>query len=281
MTRSLPPSLINTLVRLFVMISLGIVTGCTAVTEFQVEVAETDPAGRAVFDDWLARRADRQTLQGIAKIRVQAPDRTANGTQVILVEEPERLRAETLSPFGTPVLVMTANETEMAVLVPADARLYRGRPTPENLGRFTHLPFHLSDLVGILLGKPPLAAPDCFESARSADGGWLITLKSGQHRQELRFDAARHLTTVQYLAGTELQLRLSYGDYDAGPQATPRRIDVELPGQQVQASLAFRELEMNRRIAPEMFTLATPSGTTVTFLDEPSAVGDFLSPESN
>lgn len=266
--------------RLTVMMLLGVVSGCATRPGYQVPAPVADASGQALFDDWLARASQHRTLRGVAKIRVQTPERTLNGTQVLLAETPERLRTETLSPFGTPLLVMTANETELAVLVPGDNRFYRGWSTPENLGRFTRLPLQLADLVSILLFKPPLIAHDRFAAVPSPDGGWLVTLESGRRRQELRFDAARHLTMVQYLAGEELQLRLVYGEFDE-LLATPQRIDLDLPPQRIQAALVFKELEMNRPILPELFTLTAPANATVTLLDDPAAGQPILPREGN
>jgi outer membrane lipoprotein-sorting protein len=262
------------------MMLLGIVSGCATRPTYQQQVPAESSAGRSLFDDWQTRRTQYHSLQGVAKVRVQTPERTINGTQVILAEEPGRLRAETLSPFGTPLLVMVANETEFAVLVPGDNHFYRGWSTPENLSRFTRLPLHLADLVSILLSKPPLIAHDRLEAVQTTEGGWLIILESGQRRQELRFDAAQHLTMVQYLSDAKLQLRLVYGEFDGDALSSPHRIELQLPQQQIQAALIFKELEMNRQILPDAFTLVAPANATVTLLDEPPVVQDPLPAEN-
>lgn len=266
---------------LAVTVMLGLLAGCATLPESQVRTPEATSVGRALFDEWLTRSSQNQTLQGVAKIRVKTPERTVNGTQVLLAEAPDRLRAETLSPFGTPLLVMTANETELAVLIPGDSRFYRGESTPGNLSRFTRLPLRLAELVSILLFQPPLIAYDTAEVAPSLEGGWIVNLESGQRRQELLFDNAHRLAGVRYLSGTELELSLVYGDFATEPQTLPRRIDLELPQQKIQAALIFKELEMNRQIRPEVFTLVAPPEATVMLLDEPAASQIPRLPEGN
>lgn len=243
-------------------------SGCATLPDYHPQVAAVSEVGRNLFNDWLASRSRHHALQGVAKVKVQTPERSLNGTQVILAEEPGRLRAETLSPFGTPLLVLTANDAELAVLVPGDNVFYRGRATPENLGRFTRLPLRLVDLVGILLSRPPLIAYRSLETFHLPDGRWLIRLESGPRRQELVFDAGHRLVEVRYLHDEELQLRLAYGDFDADPQRLPRRIDLTLPLQQTQATLAFRELEANLPSPSGAFEQSPPPGVTVTSLDE-------------
>ena len=257
--------------RLVLIMTCGLLPACATLPEPRLHAPVASEQGAALLEEWLLRGGRSQTLQGVAKVRVQTPERTLNGTQVLLAESPSRLRAETLSPFGTSLLVMTVNDSELAVLAVGDNRFYRGRATPDNLARFTRLPLRATDLVGILLYRPPLVAYRTLETFRLDDGGWLLTLVDGDRRQELQFDRERRLTGVRYLYGTELQLRLGYGDFETDPQRPPRRIELELPLERIQAELAFRELETGRQTAPGLFALSPPAGALVTDLDDASS----------
>lgn len=271
----------STLVFLLVIAAqLFIMSGCATLPDYHPQVPAVSDVGRILFDDWLARRGQTRAMQGVAKVKVQTPERSVNGTQVLLVEEPDRLRAETLSPFGTPLLVLTANDAELAVLVPGDNMFYRGRATPENLGRFTRLPLRLVDLVGILLSRPPLIAYRSLETFDLPDGRWLIRLEASPRCQELLFDAGQRLVEVRYLHDEELQLRLAYSEFDPEPQRFPRRIDLTLPQQQTQASLIFKEIETNRPSPSGVFAQSPPPGATVLVLDEMAPSQPPLQPES-
>jgi hypothetical protein len=253
------PSNLLTRLGLALCLSLLVLSGCATLPASQPGTLAAGETGRTLLAEWLRRSAEPQSLQGVAKVRVQTPARTLNGTQVILAGAPDRLRAETLSPFGTPLLVLAANGTELAVLLPGDNLFYHGRATPENLGRFTRLPLRL--------------AYQQLNAFTLADGGWRIELEAGQRRQFLRFDAALRLLEVHYLTAGELQLRLAYGDYAEAGDHLPRRIDLELPLQQTQARLLFDELELDRQLLPALFTLEPPPGATVIGLDEVAAAG--------
>jgi hypothetical protein len=235
-----------------------------------VEMPAAEAIGRALLDEW-DQGAHPQTLQGLAKVKVTTPERSLSGTQVLLAGTPDRLRAETLSPFGTPLLVMTGNGSELAVLLPGDNLYYLGRASPENLQRFTRLSLRLTDLVNILLFQPPRITYQQLATFHRPEGGWKVVLESGPRRQELHFDVDHRLIEVAYLYQAELQLRLAYGDYEPGAQGLPRRIDLVLPLQKTEASLIFKELEIDRPLAPEVFTLSPPAGATVKLLDELSA----------
>jgi hypothetical protein len=225
-------------------------------------------AGRDLLDEWSAGTACQQSLQGVARIRVQTPERTASGTQVLLTEAPDRLRTEILSPFGTPLLIMAANGTDLGVLLPGDNLFYHGRATPENLGRFTRLPLRLAELVAILLARPPLIDYRELQAYLLADGGWRLELTAGPRHQVLGFDPARRLIDVRYLYGEEMQLHLTYGESGTEACGLARRIDLSLPLQQTSASLSFTEMTVNRQLPPELFSLSPPAGAQVVNLDE-------------
>jgi hypothetical protein len=254
-------------------LSLLVLSGCATLPVSQPGTLAAGETGRTLLAEWLRRSAQPQSVQGVAKVRVQTPQRTLNGTQVILAGAPDQLRAETLSPFGTPLLVLAANGTQLAVLLPGDKLFYHGQATPENLGRFTRLPLRLADLVGILLSRPPLLTYQQLDAFALADGGWRIELAAGQRRQLLHFDAALRLVEVHYLTAGVLQLQLVYGDYAESGDNLPRRIELQLPLQQTQASLLFNELEADRQFLPALFTLEPPPGATIIGLDAVPATG--------
>ena len=260
---------------------LLVLSSCATLPVSQPGTMAAGETGRTLLAEWLQRSAQPQSVQGVAKVRVQTPQRTLNGTQVIVAGAPDQLRAETLSPFGTPLLVLAANGTQLAVLLPGDNLFYHGQATPENLGRFTRLPLRLADLVGILLSRPPLLTYQQLDAFALAEGGWRIELAAGQRRQLLHFDAALRLVEVHYLTAGVLQLQLVYGDYAESGDNLPRRIELKLPLQQTQASLLFNELEADRQLLPALFTLEPPPGATIIGLDTLAATGADRPPAGN
>ena len=252
------------------VVLLWLLPGCATIPAGHTDRPVANTVGQGLLDDWLVRSDQNRTLQGLARFKVQTPERTVSGTQVVLAETPGRLRAETLSPFGTPLLIMTVSDAELAVLVTGDSRFYQGPPTPENLSRFTRLPLRPGDLVDILLQRPPVVARQSAATYMLAEGGWKVVLESSRRRQELRFDAERRLVGVSYLSGEEPQLTVVYGDFDGTTRAAPRRIEMALPAQKIQASLAFDDLALNRQFQPEVFRQSAPAGAILMRLDEPA-----------
>ncbi len=249
-------------------------SGCATLPRELSGTPAGQEVGHSLLDDWLTRRAQYRTIQGIAKVRVQTAERTVTGTQVLLAEAPDRLRAETLSPFGAPLLLLAADGMELGVLLPGDNLFYHGRATPENIGRFTRLPFRLADLVGILLARPPLIAYRQMHTWLLPDGGWRLELEAEPRHQELVFDASRRLVEVKYLSRGELQLQLGYNHFDTEQMDFPRRIELVLPLQNTRASLEFSELAAGRESPAGIFTLQPPPGATAVMLDELPGSGE-------
>lgn len=243
--------------------------GCATLPPVTAKAVPASPeAARILLEEWADRAARRESLQGLAKVRIETPQRTLNGRQVLVAVAPDRLRAETLSPFGTPLLVLAASGAELAVSLPGERLYYHGAASVENLGRFTRLPLRLTDLVDILLGRPPLPSAAQLRAYLLDDGGWRIETLAGGRRQSLRFDRQRRLAEVSYFAGDELQLQLIYGDYAAEPPELPGRLELSLPLQQTRATLVFTELEAGAP-AGQLFTLPPPPGARSIALDEP------------
>jgi len=240
--------------------------GCTA---GRIPVADTPVSaadGEALLAMWLERREAFQSLEGLAKVRVKTAQGSVSGTQVVVAAKPANLRAETLSPFGLPLLSLASDSHLLAVLVPGDNLYYQGEATPENLTRFTHLPLPPTALVDILLWQPPLVAFEELTTFRTAGGGWRLLLVAGPLRQELTFDAAERLQGVRYFSGDKLQLLVDYADF--ADSDLPHRISLEQPPIALQASLDFNELTVNPSLPVGRFSLQPPPGSQVIFLDE-------------
>lgn len=206
------------------------------------------------------------SLQGLAKIKVEAGERSLSATQAIFAQKPDRLRAETLNPFGfgQPVLLLATDGMEMSVLVPGEGEFYRGEPSPGNLQRFTRMPLRLTDLVHILLYQVPIIGHDQRRLAFRPEGGYLLEIADGDgRRQQLGFDAELRLVEVVYFQANELMLRIGYGGFTAGSGDFPSQVSLEVPPQGVEASLAFSEVSTNVEIPVERFALSPPPGYTV------------------
>lgn len=204
-----------------------------------------------------------QTLRGLAKVRITAGGRSLSGNQVLLAEKPARFRAETLSPFGQPLLLMATDGREMDVMIPSEGTFYRGEASPENVQRFTRLPLRLTDLVHLLLYQVPVIGHDERSLVRE-EGGYLLTLSGDDGRlQNLRFNSELQLVESAYFSHDVLQLRVSYDRFMGDLQPFPREVFMTMPELNAEGSLLYSELRTNVAIPPERFTLTPARGMEI------------------
>lgn len=194
------------------------------------------------------------------------PDRSMSGNQVLLIEKPDRLRAEVLSLFGSPVLLLTADGEELDVLLPFENEFYTGSASPENLGRFVRLPLQLKDLVRVLLYQPPIISAERVTGYDLNGDGWLVERHNPPYRQELFFDAQRRLVEVKYYNRSGLSLAIDYDKFsDEGRM--PQQFEINFPKYETTASLKFSDLEINGELDPNLFKLTIPQGAEVFSLE--------------
>lgn len=199
------------------------------------------------------------SLVGEAKSRVETAEKKVSGQQVLMIQKPNLFRSEVLGPFGLLAQVV-CDGSELVVLVPGEARAYKGEPSLQNLRRVTRLPLRLEDLVQILLYQVPL-----YEFVRSEvsvlSGGYGLTLTGeGGRRQVLEFDEQQRLVKASYYADRDLLLAVSYGDFSSGEPAFPRSLTLDSPVYRTTASLTYLEPRTNPSISAEKFVPAVPQG---------------------
>ena len=227
------------------------------------------PAGTAerLLADWAAQAGRYHSIRGLAKVRVKTPQRNVSGTQVVLAERPDRLRAETIGTFGTPLLLLATDGNDLGVLVPSRNSYYFGKADADNIGRFTRIPVAADTLVRALLYSAPVVAYDDVNAWLLTDGGWLVELSGGSNRQEMVFDARRRLVETRYFNSGQLMLKVAYAGFAGNDSEFPHSIDIHLAEYDVQASLEFSELDINQVLQPDLFRLQPPAGVEMHDLD--------------
>jgi hypothetical protein len=216
--------------------------------------------------EWQESSGKINSLQGLAKVQVQAPLNSLQGSQVLLAEKPDHLRAETLSPFGFPLLLLVANGDNLGVSLPSQNLYYLGAATAENLNLFVHLPLRPVDLVGALLYQPPLINAWKEEAYALQEGGWLLVRHGASLRQELIFNPDRQLAEASFYENNDLSLRINYAKIEQGDVWFPRRLILEIPATYATITLDFTDLAFNAAMRPGVFQVTPPPGAKIVYL---------------
>lgn len=205
-----------------------------------------------------------ESLRGVAKVRIENGGESLAGNQILLVQKPDLLRAETLSPFGNPLLLVAADGKTLNVMIPGEGRFLTGEASYRNIQRFTRLPLRLTDLVHLLLCQVPIIPYRDSEVSAAEDGAFRLILNGAEtERQELLFDRELRLVRSGYYQGEVLMLMVEYGRFAPGEPPFPYSIRLEMTGDQGAATLNFSDVERNPSIPAERFALSPPPGYTV------------------
>ena len=146
------------------LLLLPLLSSCAKLAPKLVGEPVSQDFAAGLMQEWLTSSEQYRSLSGLAKFSMVTPERSLNGSQVLLIEKPNSLRAEVLSLFGSPLLLLAANGDRLDALLPFENEFYTGSASAKNLGRFVRLPLKLEDLVNVLLYQPPIIAADNVEA---------------------------------------------------------------------------------------------------------------------
>lgn len=203
-----------------------------------------------------------QSLRGMTRIRTENSTGSSSARQVLLLAKPDRLRAEVLSPFGQPLLLLTADKGRMSVLLPGEQRFLQGSVTAKRIARFIGLPLSAEEMVRLALYDVPLIAHDGAVLNRN-ETGYCLLLQGVGKRQQLDFDAVGRLLAATYFQGDEPIATVAYARFDADLGDFPRQVKVTMPGQGASFELTYGDIELNVELAAAHFSLKPPDGIAV------------------
>jgi len=229
--------------------------------------AEVPLASAAMLLERLSETAAAfASLEGIARLKIDTGERSQTVTEVLIAEKPDRLRLETLNPFGfgQPLVLMATDGRQIDVLVPGEGKLYRDEVSLANLQRMTRLPLQLTDLVHLLLYQVPVIGHERRTVESLEAGAVLLTLYGAEgRRQELCFDSMLRLVAAAYYRDDELLLKVGYGEFTGEVRPFPTTASLLMPAAKTTATVAFSEVRTNMAIPPERFRLTPLPGVQV------------------
>ncbi|MBI1815984.1 MAG: hypothetical protein HYR72_13475 [Deltaproteobacteria bacterium] len=270
MISAIGAAMVNATVRrpALMTVALLLVSGCATLRPPAPAIAPPLPSAAELVTRLEQQRAARVSLRALAHFVYDGPDEHRRARQVVLVQRPERLRIEVLSPLGT-VFVLTADNGALAAYVRSEATVYRGRASRANLQRYARVDLSVADAVDVLLGTPPVGdgrndavsfdpTSDTIQLSSATDAGAHV----------IAFDRALRAVAIEtHDADAQVRWRAEFSAF-AAPADVPTTIVIALPPQQQRLTLELQEVEVNPAIDAALFTLATPAGTREVALDD-------------
>jgi outer membrane lipoprotein-sorting protein len=203
------------------------------------------------------RNKQFHSLRTLAQVNYRGPEGRQGFQEVVVVQRPDRLRLETLSGLGA-ILVVTANANQLAGFHPREGVFIRGKPSKENLFRYTRIPLELGEITALLLGLPPITSASDWQIG----GNSLYREIEGKGKEIVSFDPSREIPVRWYRLAPDgtPELSAAFDNFSSTPAGLfPLKISLEAAGQHRVLEITYQEPELNAAIPPELFSQQKPA----------------------
>lgn len=214
----------------------------------------------------LAQRADQfRSLRALATVHYWGHDGKGGFQEAILVRRPDRLRLETLSPFGA-ILIVTVDGDEVVGFHPREGLFYRGRSSRANIFRYTQIPLELGELTALLMGLPPVESQGRWQG----NGNSIHRQVSGGRKETVGFHPTLAIPTKweRSSADGEVEFMALFSDFFSTPAGLfPLKISLEAYAQQRRLEILYQEPELNIALPFAVFLQERPSNAREILLE--------------
>jgi hypothetical protein len=222
-----------------------------------------DPRPAALLAALHEGAATRQSMRGILRFSIDAPDLEFRGTQRVAARRPARLRVEILGLFSQIMGVLATDGRTYQYYEAGSGETEWGRVTPGLLWEVSRIDVEPADAVRLLLGAPvPSRSLEVGRAEERPDGSVRVQLDDarGQARQRFDFDGEGRLRRFEEWDARATPLReLLWDDYrDIDGTPFPHKLLLRFPLMDGEAAFHFQRVELNPELPDEVFVLDLP-----------------------
>jgi hypothetical protein len=237
------------------------ILSCAPIAPEKIPLSDSAPSTSSDPQELVRSLAERfrrfRSLRALASVYYSGTDGRGGFQEAILVQRPNRLRLETLSPLGA-ILIVTVDADEVAGFHPREGLFYRGRSSKENLFRYIQIPLELQEVTSLLLGLPPVQIQGQWEKT----GNDIYREIERGGRDIVTFDPRLEIPIkwerLNLNGNTEMSaLFFDFFSSPAGP--FPLKISFEAHTQQVHLEIQYQEPELNAMLPLTLFSQKKPT----------------------
>jgi outer membrane lipoprotein-sorting protein len=260
--------------------ALFVASGCTSpVAVFpkpKPSIADSALAARDLLARLGARYGKLKSFKALAEMDYEGNGDRLHVAEAVVVERPDRLRIEMMSPFGV-ALQIACDGRRLFAYHRGEKTFYGGGATADNLSRFTRLPLQARDVADLLVGLPPgreRRGRSRIEFEEPTDL-WRVTAPlADSGLQILWFDRERLLPvrTEEVDRDGSRRYLTRYADYrEIAGIDIPHEIELEIPAEDTKVRLTYSGIELNGKVSASLFRFQPPPGSRQVDLDRPDA----------
>lgn len=222
-------------------------------------------------------RSIPQTLRARFSVHISTPQQSVTLPGSLLIDQPNRVRAEIYSPFGTPLMYMVSDGQGLHAWDQRQKTFFHGAEAGEVLGHLTGGTVGLEDLLSVLTARLPMPDSEILLTGRTVfqEGGVELMLM-GPDEMSVRTvvnpsngvltrlqvwegEASSDLTRAE--GGMILDVKYT-GETRIGRARLPETITMNLPQMGWTITIKIRSWSIVEA-SPTAFQLKAPSGARV------------------
>jgi outer membrane lipoprotein-sorting protein len=255
------------------LLAFSLFTGCILFKKPTPPIDLTIDSPKIILEKLSESNGRVQSLRSLAKIQVKVPEGKSRFSEVVIAQEPGRIRMEVLSFFGHLAALLVTDSSRLQALFINEGQMYEGAASAHNLSSFLPIPLPPEEIVSLLLGKPFLIDCDPVDlELRQEKDLYILKLSSrtGERVQRLwiepvNFRTVRSETTYP---GDTILLIAEFDDFkEINGDWFPASISIKIPSEDIDVKVKYQSPELNPVLDSSLFTITPPPGITLVELD--------------
>lgn len=218
----------------------------------------------------VADRAGPRTAAIEARATQYGDRGVIKGKLAILLASPASVRFSGLSPTDDVVSVLATDGVGFTTFERGAKVCYTGRACAENVGRLVPIAMRPDQLVGVLVGRPPLIEHGVERASWDKKVGAYRLELEGQGGLVQRLWVAHgsgEVRRAQLVEGGTVTVDLTYDGWSKeGAYRLPHQLDVKMKRGDVDLRLVYRTVDLDLDLDPSAFQVQCPAGTDVRVL---------------
>ena len=221
-----------------------------------------------------ATSACRQVTTLSAEVAVSGSiaDQGIRGRLLVGVAAPASARIEAVAPFGQPIFIFVTRGRDATLLLPRDQRVLEHGAPAAVLEAVAGVALDAEELRRVLAGCP---AVDDVDAGRAPSDDWRV-IRNGPDEVYLHREpnAARwQMVALLHQTAERSGWRAEYRDFQDGLPRAIRLVSIE--PKRFDLRLALTQVDVNVRMADEVFRVEVPRAADPITIDELREVGPF------
>jgi hypothetical protein len=220
-----------------------------------------------LLEDFEALRGKARSFRITGRIENRGDSHWIQGKVYLFALVPGLLRIELISPFNTPLSVLTVNGRIFALHDLREGRYLTGPADPCNIARLIQIPMPPGDVMQILLGNSP-RIEGTQKITWNKEGFYQVVIQTDNQIQRLEIGPLKNelpllKSRLEDKRGTIFDITYDRW-YPVKGISIPHEIHIQMPRDQVDIKLRYNKngVEFNVNLPEEAFSQSPPSGTS-------------------